>query len=65
LAIERDSLPPELEVTATSDDGEIMGVRHRGLAGGEAPLEGVQFHPESILGEHGHAMLRNFLAMGR
>ena len=56
LAIERASLPPELRVTATSEDGEIMGVRHRGLA-----LEGVQFHPESILSEHGHAMLRNFL----
>jgi anthranilate synthase component II len=56
LAIERASLPAELVVTATSDDGEIMGVRHRGL-----PLEGVQFHPESILSEHGHAMLRNFL----
>ena len=48
----------ELEVTATSDDGEVMGVRHR-----EAALEGVQFHPESILSEHGHAMLRNFLTM--
>jgi anthranilate synthase component II len=56
LAIERSSLPAELQVTATSDDGEIMGVRHRGLA-----LEGVQFHPESILSEHGHAMLKNFL----
>jgi anthranilate synthase component 2 len=56
LAIERDSLPADLLVTATSEDGEIMGVRHRGL-----PLEGVQFHPESILSEHGHAMLRNFL----
>jgi len=58
LAIERDSCPRELEVTATSDDGEIMGVRHR-----EVALEGVQFHPESILSEHGHAMLRNFLSM--
>jgi anthranilate synthase component 2 len=65
LAIERESLPPELEVTSTTEDGEIMGVRHRGLAGGLAPLEGVQFHPESILSEHGHAMLRNFLEMGR
>jgi anthranilate/para-aminobenzoate synthase component II len=44
---------PILEVTATADDGEIMGVRHRTLA-----LEGVQFHPESILSEHGHAMLK-------
>lgn len=56
LAIEGASLPPVLEVTATTDDGEIMGVRHRAL-----PIEGVQFHPESILTEHGHAMLRNFL----
>jgi len=61
LAIERDSLPPVLEVTSTSDDGEIMGVRHRELAGTATPLEGVQFHPESILTEHGHAMLKNFL----
>ena len=56
LAIERASLPAELEVSATADDGEIMGVRHRELA-----VEGVQFHPESILSEHGHAMLKNFL----
>jgi len=61
LAIERESLPADLEVSATTDDGEIMGVRHRGLAGSATPLEGVQFHPESILSEHGHAMLRNFL----
>ena len=58
LVIERESCPRELVVTATSDDGEIMGVRHREIA-----LEGVQFHPESILSEHGHAMLRNFLTM--
>ena len=63
LAIARDSLPAVLEVTATSEDGEIMGVRHRELAGTATPLEGVQFHPESILSEHGHAMLRNFLRM--
>lgn len=56
LAIERETLPDCLEVTARSDDGEIMGVRHRELA-----IEGVQFHPESILTEHGHAMLRNFI----
>ena len=56
LAIERVTCPPELEVTAWTDDGEIMGVRHRTL-----PIEGVQFHPESILTEHGHAMLKNFL----
>ena len=56
LAIERATCPPELEVTAWTDDGEIMGVRHRTL-----PIEGVQFHPESILTEHGHAMLKNFL----
>ena len=65
LAIERASLPAELEITSTSDDGEIMGVRHRGLAATATPLEGVQFHPESILSEHGHAMLKNFLQMGR
>ena len=64
LAIERATLPEALEVSARSEDGEIMGVRHRGLAGGPAPLEGVQFHPESVLSEHGHAMLRNFLRMG-
>jgi len=56
LAIERESCPAELEITAWTDDGEIMGVRHRSLA-----VEGVQFHPESILTEHGHALLRNFL----
>ena len=56
LAIERATLPADLIVTATSADGEIMGVRHRTLA-----IEGVQFHPESILSEHGHAMLKNFL----
>jgi len=56
LAIERSSLPACLEVTAWTDDGEIMGVRHR-----EFDIEGVQFHPESILSEHGHALLKNFL----
>ena len=61
LAIERASLPDCLEVTSTSEDGEIMGVRHRELAATASPLEGVQFHPESILSEHGHAMLKNFL----
>jgi anthranilate synthase component II len=64
LVIERETCPAELAVTATADDGEIMGVRHRGLAATDAPLEGVQFHPESILSEHGHAMLRNFLNKG-
>jgi anthranilate synthase component II len=57
LAIERASLPSCLEVTAWTDDGEIMGVRHK-----EYDIEGVQFHPESILSEHGHALLKNFLA---
>ena len=61
LAIQRDPLPKALDVTCTSEDGEIMGVRHRDLAGTRTPLEGVQFHPESILTEHGHAMLKNFL----
>ena len=56
LAIERVGCPADLEVTAWTDDGEIMGVRHKNLA-----IEGVQFHPESILTEHGHAMLKNFL----
>ena len=56
LAIELTSCPADLEVTAWTEDGEIMGVRHRSLA-----IEGVQFHPESILTEHGHAMLKNFL----
>ena len=64
LVIERESLPQALEVTARSEDGEIMGVRHRAFAEGDAPLEGVQFHPESILSEHGAALLGNFLAMG-
>ena len=65
LAIERSSLPPALEMTATASDGEIMGVRHRALAATQTPLEGVQFHPESILTEHGHAMLKNFLDASR
>ena len=65
LVIERETCPPDLLVTATSEDGEIMGVRHRALAATAHPLEGVQFHPESILSEHGHAMLRNFLNLGR
>jgi anthranilate synthase/aminodeoxychorismate synthase-like glutamine amidotransferase len=56
LAVERDSVPPELEVSAWTADGEIMGLRHRTL-----PIEGVQFHPESIATEHGHDMLKNFL----
>ncbi len=56
LAIERATCPDVLEITAWTEDGEIMGVRHQTLA-----IEGVQFHPESILTEHGHAMLRNFL----
>jgi len=58
LAIERASCPAELELTAWTDDGEIMGVRHKSLA-----IQGVQFHPESILTEHGHAMLKNFLVL--
>jgi len=60
LAIQRETCPPDLEVTAWTEDGEIMGVRHRTLA-----IEGVQFHPESILTEHGHALLRNFLTESR
>lgn len=56
LVIDKNTLPDCLEITATSEDGEIQGVRHKTL-----PIEGVQFHPESILTEHGHAMLKNFL----
>ncbi|KQT41429.1 MULTISPECIES: aminodeoxychorismate/anthranilate synthase component II [unclassified Methylophilus] len=56
LVIERETIPDCLEITAWTDDGEIMGVRHKTLA-----IEGVQFHPESILTEHGHALLDNFL----
>jgi anthranilate synthase component II len=56
LAIERASVPDCLEVSATTPDGEIMGVRHKQFA-----IEGVQFHPESVLSEHGHALLANFL----
>ena len=60
LSIERASCPAELKVTAWTADGEIMGVRHQSL-----PVEGVQFHPESILTEHGHAMLKNFLEQAK
>jgi anthranilate synthase component 2 len=56
LAIRRPTMPACLEITAESEDGEVMGVRHRRL-----PVEGVQFHPESFLTEHGHALLKNFL----
>ncbi|MGB4811697.1 MAG: aminodeoxychorismate/anthranilate synthase component II [Methylophilaceae bacterium] len=56
LVIERETIPDCLEITAWTDDGEIMGVKHKTLA-----VEGVQFHPESILTEHGHALLDNFL----
>ena len=65
LAIERATLPECLHISAETEDGEIMGVRHKGSLTDPsfAPLEGVQFHPESILTEHGHAMLANFLKM--
>jgi anthranilate synthase component 2 len=56
------SLPDCFEVTATAEDGDVMGIRYRPQPG-FAPLEGVQFHPESILTEHGHALLQNFLKM--
>ena len=59
LALERASLPAELAVNATSEDGEIMAVRHT-----EHPVHGVQFHPESVLSEHGHALVRRFLETG-
>lgn len=60
LIVERPSLPAELEVTAALGDGTIMGLQHRTL-----PIHGVQFHPESIASEHGHALLRNFLDLAR
>ena len=56
LVVERDSLPDCLEITAELDDGTIMGLQHK-----ELPIHGVQFHPESIASEHGHALLKNFL----
>jgi anthranilate synthase component 2 len=56
LVIERESCPDCLEITAWTDDAEIMGVRHKSM-----PIEGVQFHPESIMTEHGHQLLGNFL----
>lgn len=56
LAVRAETVPPELEISATTPDGEVMGLRHR-----SAPLEGVQFHPESILSEHGHRLLGNWL----
>jgi anthranilate synthase component 2 len=60
LAIERATCPQALAISAWTDDGEIMGVRHKEL-GHAVRMEGVQFHPESILTEHGHAMLKSFL----
>jgi anthranilate synthase/aminodeoxychorismate synthase-like glutamine amidotransferase len=56
LVVDRDSVPEVLEITAETDDGIVMGLRHR-----EMDVEGVQFHPESILTEHGHALIENFL----
>ncbi|WP_371223816.1 anthranilate synthase component II [Roseovarius sp. 2305UL8-3] len=56
LVVDRDSLPDSLEITAELDDGTIMGLQHR-----ELPIHGVQFHPESIASQHGHALLKNFL----
>lgn len=60
LTLQEDSLPDSLEVTATADDGTIMGVMHK-----EHPVHGVQFHPESIASEHGHHMLRNFMDIAK
>ncbi len=56
LIVERDTIPPELEVSAWTEEGEVMGLRHRSL-----PIEGVQFHPESFLTQHGHEMIGNWL----
>lgn len=60
LVVEPDSVPASLEVTARTGEGEVMALRHR-----ERPVWGVQFHPEAVLTEHGHALLANFLALGR
>jgi anthranilate synthase component 2 len=60
LVVDRENLPADLEVTAWTDDGTVMGLRHR-----QYPLAGVQFHPEAILTEHGHALLANFLQDAR
>lgn len=60
LVVDRESLPASLEVIAWTDEGEVMALRHR-----ERPAWGVQFHPEAVLTEHGHALLANFLALGR
>ncbi len=60
LVVDRENLPADLEVTAWTDDGTVMGLRHR-----QYPLAGVQFHPEAILTEHGHALLGNFLRDAR
>jgi len=62
LVVKADTMPDCLEVTAWTHEGEVMALRHRGHP--HCPLEGVQFHPEAILTEHGHQMLRNFLATG-
>ncbi|WP_127587099.1 aminodeoxychorismate/anthranilate synthase component II [Paenibacillus koleovorans] len=60
LIVKRETLPDCLEITAETKEGEIMGLRHK-----EYPIEGVQFHPESIITDHGHKLLGNFLAIGR
>ncbi len=59
LIVDRDTLPQELEVTAVSEEGEIMGLRHR-----KYPVFGIQFHPESVLTQEGKTILKNFLAIG-
>jgi anthranilate synthase/aminodeoxychorismate synthase-like glutamine amidotransferase len=64
LVVERQGLPEDLQITSESPDGEIMGLRHRAAEAGRAPVVGVQFHPEAVLTDGGHALLANFLAMG-
>jgi anthranilate synthase component 2 len=60
LVVARETMPEALEITAESEDGLVMGLQHKSL-----PIHGVQFHPESIASEHGHALLKNFLELAK